>query len=112
MGNMTGKELQQRLSANLKELRKGKYTQETLAEATGLSPQMINNIEGCRRWPSEDTIVKIANALKIDIQQLFIPASMESEQTGFLYGAISEKVIDSVRKAVNDTLDGLRTTMR
>ena len=37
---------------------------------------------------------------------------MESEQTGFLYGAISEKVIDSVRKAVNDTLDGLRTTMR
>ena len=73
---------------------------------------MINNIEGCRRWPSEDTIVKITNALKIDIQQFFIPASMESEQTGFLYDAISEKVIDSVRKAVNDTLDGLRTTMR
>ena len=34
---MNGKELQRRLSANLKELRKGKFTQETLAEAAGLS---------------------------------------------------------------------------
>lgn len=104
---MNGKELQQRLSANLKELRKGKFTQETLAEAAGLSPQMINNIEGCRRWPSEDTLVKIAGALKIDVQQLFTPSFKESEQAYALYGAISEKVIGDVRKSLNELLDGM-----
>lgn len=102
---MNGKELQRRLSANLKELRKGKFTQETLAEAAGLSVQMINNIEGCRRWPSEDTLAKIAAALKIDIQQLFTPSSAESEQTRALYTAISEKIINDIRTSVNALLD-------
>lgn len=102
---MNGKELQRRLSANLKELRKGKFTQETLAEAAGLSVQMINNIEGCRRWPSEDTLAKIAAALKIDIQQLFTPSSAESEQTRALYTAISEKIISDIRTSVNALLD-------
>lgn len=102
---MNGKELQRRLSANLKELRKGKFTQETLAEAAGLSVQMINNIEGCRRWPSEDTLAKIAAALKIDIQQLFTPSSAESEQTRTLYTVISEKIISDIRTSVNALLD-------
>lgn len=105
---MNGKELQRRLSANLKELRKGKFTQETLAEAAGLSVQMINNIEGCRRWPSEDTLAKIAAALKIDIQQLFTPSSAESEQTRALYTAISEKIISDIRTSVNKLLDSMK----
>ncbi len=108
---MNGKELQQRLSANLKELRKGKFTQETLAEAAGLSPQMINNIEGCRRWPSEGTLVKIADALKIDVQQLFTPSSRESAQTRVLYNAISEKVIGDIRKSMNTLLDSMAKSM-
>lgn len=106
---MNGKELQRRLSANLKELRKGKFTQETLAEAAGLSVQMINNIEGCRRWSSEDTLVKIAAALKIDIHQLFTPSYAESEQMNIIYTTISKKIISNIRTSVNELFDSMET---
>lgn len=106
---MTGEALQQRLSRNLKNLRKGKFTQEELAEAAGISSQMVNNIEGQRRWPSETTLVKIADALCIDVYQLFVPTPDESSQTQALYKAVSDKLINIIRKSVNETLDKLST---
>ena len=74
---MTAEELQKRLSANLKSLRKqAEYSQEVLAERAQISYQMMNDIEGCRRWPSEKTLVKLANALGVDVGILF-----QSEQS-------------------------------
>lgn len=105
---MTGLTLQKRLASNLKALRKGKFTQETLAEATGLSSQMINNIEGCRRWPSEETLAKIADALDTDVQNLFIPAQEESNQAADLYKLISDKIIEDVKIAVDKSLEDFR----
>lgn len=108
---MNGKELQRRLSSNLKDLRKGKFTQETLAEAAGLSPQMINNIEGCRRWPSEETLVKIAAALKVDVQQFFTPAQNESKEARALYNVISQKIIGDIKKSVNALFDEMENAV-
>lgn len=105
---MTGLILQKRLASNLKALRRGKFTQETLAEATGLSSQMINNIEGCRRWPSEETLAKIADALNTDVQNLFIPVHGESNQTADLYRLISDKIIEDVKIAVEKSLEDFR----
>lgn len=105
--NMTSRELQQRLSQNLKDLRSGRFTQETLAEAAGLSPQMINNIEGCRRWPSETTLVKLANALDVDVQQFFSPSSNESLHTNGIYREVSFVVVQKIRHTLNKTLDEL-----
>lgn len=69
---MTVEDLQKRFSQNLKKERKlAGLTQEKLAEKADLSFQMINDIEGCRRWPSEKSLTKIANALMIDVQELF-----------------------------------------
>ena len=50
---MTEQQLHETLSQNIKKYRKGKYTQEQLAEKIGVSSQNINDIEGKRRWPSE-----------------------------------------------------------
>ena len=49
---MTEKELLETLSQNIKYYRKGKFTQETLAEKVGVSAHNINNIEGKRRFPN------------------------------------------------------------
>src|SRR5574344_1666985 len=61
---MTQKELRSILSLNMKSQRKlYLLTQEKLAEQTGLSAQTINDIEGCRTWVSDKSLIKIAETL-------------------------------------------------
>ena len=61
-------------SANIKKYRaKHGFSQEKLAELAGVSDQTINDIEGCRTWVSDKTIVKIARALKVEVFQLVYP---------------------------------------
>jgi len=62
------------LSANIKKYRAEMgLSQEKLAELVSLSDQTINDIEGCRSWVSDKTLVKIAKALKVEIYQLLFP---------------------------------------
>jgi transcriptional regulator with XRE-family HTH domain len=62
------------LSANIKKYRGVEgISQEKLAERTGLSEQLIKDIEGCRSWVSDKTIVKLAIALKVEAYQLLYP---------------------------------------
>ena len=69
---MTPEQLQGRLSSNLKVLRHQLgLSQEQLAERAQISYQMMNDIEGCRRWPSEKTLSKLSNALGVDVSVLF-----------------------------------------
>ena len=64
------------LSANIKKYRAEMgLSQEKLAELVALSDQTINDIEGCRSWVSDKTLVKIAKALKVEIYQLLFPKS-------------------------------------
>lgn len=61
---MTPAELRQNLSANIKMYRKRlSLTQEKLAEMSELSSQTINDIEGCRTWVSDKSLVKISEVL-------------------------------------------------
>ena len=55
---MTEQQLHETLSQNIKKYRKGKYTQEQLAEKIGVSAQNINDIEG-----------KTTMAKRIDLNQ-------------------------------------------
>jgi transcriptional regulator with XRE-family HTH domain len=58
-------DLRETLSANIKKQREFLgITQEKLAEKAGISANMINDIEGCRSWVSDKTLVKLATALK------------------------------------------------
>lgn len=70
---MTQNELREILSRNIKFYRKRLFfTQEKLAEKTGLSTQTINDIEGCRTWVSDKSLIKIAEALHISPADLLI----------------------------------------
>ena len=75
--NDDAKDLRLTFSTNLKRHRDllG-FTQEHLAEKAGISANMINDIEGCRSWVSDKTLVKLAAALKIPTYRLFVPPSI------------------------------------
>ena len=66
--------LRKAMAANIKYFRaKMGFSQERLAEIMGVSDQTINDIEGCRTWVSDKTIVKIARALNTEVYQLLFP---------------------------------------
>jgi len=69
---MTGTNLRQILSKNIKLLRsKRSLSQEELAEKANISIPFLSNIERSNKWPYPDTLVKIAEALGVEVQALF-----------------------------------------
>lgn len=111
---MTEQELLETLSQNIKFYRKGRYTQETLAEKIGVSVQNINNVEGKRRFPRTENLIKIAEALGVEVYQLFIPqdktpvAIEKTPENEKIKNQITEEVVDDIRKILNKALDKIR----
>ena len=108
---MTENQLREILSQNIKKYRKGKFTQEQLAEEIGVSTQNINDIEGKRRWPRESTLIKIAEILKVEVYQLFIPQNSveikieETDENMQIQKQIQNKLVSDFRKSMNKMLD-------
>ena len=103
---MTPELLQRRLSFNLKKVRKilG-FSQEKLAEKAQISFQMVNDIEGCRRWPSEKTLSKLANALQTDVYTLFLPENTNAQATPFQKQTIASDLQQLFAESVEQYLE-------
>ncbi|MCL2442507.1 MAG: helix-turn-helix domain-containing protein [Treponema sp.] len=69
------------LSKNIKKHREllG-YSQEKLSEKAGISSNMVRDIEGCRTWVSDKTLINIADALKTDTYRLLMPETIQEEE--------------------------------
>lgn len=108
---MTEQELHETLSINIKKYRKGKFTQEQLAEKVGVSAQNINDIEGKRRWPRESTLVKIADVLEVEVYQLFVPNDLtnieirDNDENEKICIEIKNQLVSEFRKSMNKMLD-------
>lgn len=60
------------LGKNVARLRNRKgYTQEKLAEVSGLDRMTLAFIEGGRRWPRISTLQAISKSLQVPIEELF-----------------------------------------
>ena len=106
---MTPEQLQRRLSSNIKVLRRQlAYSQEQLAELAQISYQMMNDIEGCRRWPSEKTLTKISNALKVDVSLLLQPEESISQLNPLQKIMIAESKPDDKEIMVNLVMQFLK----
>ena len=98
--------MQIRVVENIRFLRKkAGLSQEKLADKADISRQMMNDIEGRRRWLSKSTLVKLANALEVDVHELFVPSAVENSSTGNLYESITRKVVNEVKSAVEAALE-------
>ena len=103
--------LRKNLSLNVKKYRKRLgFSQEKLAEATGLSFQTINDIEGCRMWVSDKTITKLASALEVEAYRLLMPetpsglAGKRSSNPEKLLLSLEDEVITAIRKQFRGAL--------
>jgi transcriptional regulator with XRE-family HTH domain len=78
------------------------YSQEKLAEKSGLSVQTIKDIEGCRRWTSDNTLTKLARALKIPEFQLLLPEKYITEQK---HASSTLKALIKLKKSIKTFMD-------
>ena len=105
---MTEEELQTRVIENIRALRKKKgLSQEKLADKADISRQMMNDIEGRRRWLTKRTLVKLSNALDVDVHELFIPSASESENSKDMYEIITKRVVLQVKEKLDSALEGI-----
>ena len=108
---MTENQLQETLASNIKYYRNGKFTQEMLAEKTGVSYQAINAFEGMRRFPSPNTLVKLADALNVEVYQLFIPQDTTpvliepTPENERIRAQLTDEIVEEIRHGVNKMLD-------
>mgnify|MGYP002853870530 CR=1 FL=1 len=106
---MTEEELQTRVIQNIRTLRKKLgLSQERLADKADISRQMMNDIEGRRRWLTKGTLVKLSNALGVDVHELFIPSAQESQTMKGVYDIITKRVILQVRETVDKALESIQ----
>ena len=65
--------LKQDLGHNIQKLRKErKITQEQLAEFVGIDPKNISRIEKGNNYPTSENLTLIAQALGVEIYELFV----------------------------------------
>ena len=84
-------------------------SQEKLAESAGISAMMVKDIEGCRTWVSDKTLIALASALKIDIFRLFMPDTVFEEE---ISKALLQDLINATQKIKKDVENDLEKTLK
>ncbi|GMO26937.1 MAG: hypothetical protein Pg6A_14370 [Termitinemataceae bacterium] len=106
--------LRRTFSKNLKKYRAlAGFSQERLAEAAGISDQTVNDIEGCRKWVSDKTLIKLSIALGIEAYQLLIPlAESEKNYPVLLEQDILHDLRDSIKADLDRRFEDVLTTKK
>lgn len=105
---MNQKELRENLSLNIKCRRKiYNLTQEKLAEEAGLSAQTINDIEGCRTWVSDKTLVKLSEVLHTSPAELLL-TSCDKKSENLDFFKFKTDLQDSVRQAIDEMFKNIK----
>jgi len=76
-------------------------SQEKLAEITGISINMIKDIEGCRTWVSDKTLIKLASALKTDTFRLFMASLSNNDEIYRTIALDIAKIIQKTKKVID-----------
>ena len=98
MGNIDEATLRGVLSQNIKRFRTRKgLSQEKLAEKMDISTNYLSDIERGKGWVSSFSLVKLANALEIEVYELFKP---------------HETVQSDVKNTINKYLDDFSSSLR
>ncbi len=107
---MNETELRTILSKNIKRYRQRKgWSQAKLAEKMDISTNYLSDIETKRGWVSPFSLVKLANALEIEVFELFKP----EETTPANVSTIVKKCLDDFSASLKISFDkALADSMR
>ncbi|GHV72448.1 hypothetical protein AGMMS49928_29410 [Spirochaetia bacterium] len=103
------KSLRELLAQNIKANRqKLKLSQEKFAEKANISTQYLAMIEVCRKFPSPETLERIAAAFKIEAAELFSqppsPAGELKKLSENVLADINTEVCNAVREAAQQAV--------
>ena len=92
------------LATNIKEYRRRLgYSQDKLAELTGISSQYLATIETCRKFPTPEVLDKISDALGIGIPELFAasppPPSLSQTEMEKLKQILVSEVVKTIKQS-------------
>jgi transcriptional regulator with XRE-family HTH domain len=106
---MTESDSRVTLGANLKRYRcfRG-LSQAKLAEMVDISPNFISDIETGKRWLSSDTLVNLAEALKIEVFEFLKPAEAITGDAAALLTKYTEEASNALGELVAQPLENLR----
>jgi transcriptional regulator with XRE-family HTH domain len=101
---MEEKEVRDTLAGNLKRLRSRlSFTQEELAEKAGISVVFLSDVERANKWPYLDTLVRLANALNVEIYELLRPEEALPPDTSAILTKYTEEAALVVVKALQSS---------
>ena len=93
-------EVRAALALNIKALRGCRnWSQADLAEKSSLSVVYISDIERCNKWPYLDTLIKLANAFKVEVYELLKPEDISTPRVTAVIHKYSEEVNAIMTKA-------------
>jgi transcriptional regulator with XRE-family HTH domain len=109
---MNGSEVRATLGRNIKTLRSRRnWSQANLADKSGLSVVYLSDVERGNKWPYLYTLVKLADAFKIEVYELLKPEDIQPPSTtSFLIRyneeitAILDKSFELARKQSSQAL--------
>ena len=98
---MKGKEVRAALAGNIKALRSRRnWSQADLAEKSGLSIVYLSDIERGNKWPYLDTLVKLAEAFKIEVYELLMPEKAIPPTEASVLANYNEEVVAIFSKSM------------
>ena len=80
-------------------------SQEKLAEITGISINMIKDIEGCRTWVSDKTLIKLASALKTETFRLFMLSLSSNDEIYKIIAIDLSKILQKTKKVIDSDFE-------
>ena len=104
---MTEKDLHKIFSANIKKHRNVlHWSQVQLAKETKVSINFINDLESGKKWASIVTMVKLANALKIEPHELLKPPGLFPDSLGSIIKKYTDDIHAALEEARQDFMQG------
>ncbi len=92
------------LGKKIKELRKQKHwTQEHLSELVGINPKSLLRIENGQTFPLVETLEKIADALEVQIADLFINHNLKDTEDlkKYIYNVLETSTREKIQSIYN-----------
>jgi transcriptional regulator with XRE-family HTH domain len=102
---MNEAECREILSANLKRYRSRLHlSQMDLALDLGISPNFLSDVERCKKWVSPHTLALLAEALHIEVFELFKPEKDLPDDVDAILARCFEDISLGVRKNVGQSV--------
>ena len=101
---MDGQAIKDTLGKNIKLLRARRgLSQADLSEKADISIPFLSNIERGIKYPQPDMLSKIANALGVEVSEMFL-SDIESVKSSELISHISEDIVSNVNLAMTQVI--------